>query len=357
MAMVTLPVNVSSAPDASFICFDGNSPMVNLALSIKIPVHDMIKALADFQRQHEEIQQKELPPVLPLPKAAEPAKLQHAHAAPPALPAPVSPGLATPAVSPHPLQQPPSEPNVPGMSPSAVVPPPQAKPPGPAPELTWDSEIAELQANHEEYVKLTKWKVSRNHKPNLILEDPTSLKDFVPEQLPLPPRPVRTLAKRAPVEPPAASPAEQGAGPTPAADGSSWLASSAPTGNGGGAKDLAADPTASSATAPVGAGGAPRSQDELREAYDGAAPLGDSRSPPPPPISAPPPPPPPGAADGSSAPFASTPASGNVGRPPGLPVPPPPPLPSPPAGAGGGAAPPGAAAAMSKDGKKECKQQ
>lgn len=348
----TLAVNLSC--NESFrICFDGNNlPVLSLPLNIKIPIHDLASALADFQKSAEAPEAPRPPPKAAEPRAAPlaaggaggataggaPPSAAAVGSKPPAAPPAPSAGAPPPPPGPEPPGGPPAA----GAAPASGEGRPGREVPGQH-KISWDSSIAEMQPNHDEYVDRTKWKkVNGGTRVMWLLTDESCLRDFKPQ----PVDPVERQAGR-----PRAAAAPQRRGPAaPAREGS---ATSTLSSSGCGVNEAEAGQASEGAPA---MGSAPdRSEDESGEELQPGSHPPPPAGPPPPPAAAGPagaPAPPPGA------------AAAGPGDAPAHP-PPPPGLPVPAAGsclAGGQPPAPGGRGQQPQGwsgsgGNKECKQQ
>mmetsp|Transcript_124559 Transcript_124559/g.387854 ORF Transcript_124559/g.387854 Transcript_124559/m.387854 type:complete len:361 (+) Transcript_124559:110-1192(+) len=217
----TLQITVSSH-DGIRIGVDGvnNLPYVNLALNLKIPIHELVSALADFQKP---VEAAEPPGLLnkPEPKHAAPPPQHAAGVEGPATAA--GGGGAAPqgavagsrpqfppqgAWAPHKVPQPSSEqagggpvPPAPGLAPAQS---PERLHGGTPQKPSWEgSSIADLQSSHKEYVERTKWTAAGAMKWLLTNEKP--LMGFKPKPLD-PPRLLRAPYGECQAAPAAAAP-------------------------------------------------------------------------------------------------------------------------------------------------------
>jgi len=202
---ITVPLQVTCDETNSNICFEklersngpDTHPVLNFGLKVKIRVDELLSALTDFQKSSE---------------IAEAAKIQQSMHEPKSLPNTTSghivpPGNGvkcpppamgvSPVAVPPPPPPPPAEVPTTGSVPSGAQPAVGAtrEPPQPPPiQITWDSDIADLQPLHQEYVERTRW--STCAEPGRILfllkdDGVKKLREFKPRPLE-PPRRVLT---------------------------------------------------------------------------------------------------------------------------------------------------------------------
>jgi len=346
----SLAVNVSCTEGFRIgVDSSSNIPHVNFALNIKIPIHDLVSALADFQKSSEVSEPPRRPANVPEPKQALPPHL----GGPPAVARMHPPPLPTTLVDPPPsqptsvswLQKPSTGPEQTGASPSPAPVGAAATPAadgragqgaGPR-KITWETSIEELQLGHREYVEKTRWTVNGRFKA-FILSDESCLRNFEPKPLD-PPR--RTWV------PNSERPAGQARAAPPAGGAPSPLGTSGAPGlltdmAGFSETDLA-DPSAAAAAAAARAWNAGEDWQAGAAPYSGQSPETGS-----------------GpdddddfAEEGTSLPAAVTPPEGGPPPPPGLPHP----TTGAAAAAGSLPAAAGRGSWLAKGSQKECKQQ
>mmetsp|Transcript_12698 Transcript_12698/g.28066 ORF Transcript_12698/g.28066 Transcript_12698/m.28066 type:complete len:359 (-) Transcript_12698:85-1161(-) len=216
MAMgVAIPLQVSCSAAGSHISYEGVSggdsgPSVNLALSLKLPIHQLVNALAEFQRacerqeQDREAKLKEVSAGAPMTPAAMPPGLSFAvQGASTAGGTPLAPAANLTMGSPMPTPPPPppvkevptatvaskaaSSPDAgAGLSATASA---TELPRAQLSHVTWDDCISALQPGHEAYVKRTKWKPEQARvQPSWRLVNETCLVDFKATALEPPPQ-------------------------------------------------------------------------------------------------------------------------------------------------------------------------
>ena len=165
MAGGTLALNVSCM-EGFRICLDDNKgfPVVNMALNVKIPIHDLLSALGDFAsaeappRPQKGAEAKPIaPPHYSGPAATPPPPPPPAPAAPAAAMATGSEGTRHNAQRAGHLQS--------DSKPASV---------------TWNHAIADLQPSHEEYVRKTQWKATSS---SWVLANERALLVFKPRTL------------------------------------------------------------------------------------------------------------------------------------------------------------------------------
>jgi len=134
--------------------------MLSMSLSIKIPIHDLVNALAELKGSYEDPKIQKTDAKF---AAFQPA-IVHANDMTSAALAPVQLS-AVPAGVPQP-QPTAVDPTIPAGTATAE----RSREPARR-TVTWDSEISELHPGHEEYVKRTKWKVNDSVRPHPVLDE------------------------------------------------------------------------------------------------------------------------------------------------------------------------------------------
>jgi len=193
-AAVTVPLHIRENSE-SRICFERNgtdnmpTPMINLGLSIKIPVQDLVNALLEFHKSEAIEGAKASPHEPPKPKTLSVAQLADRMNPTAAMQAYGMPHGNMPQGMPPP---PPPPPPPPAAAPIRnegwqAIPPPMPAFPNAASQrdlqdpVSWDTDISRLQPNHEEYVKRTRWKVAdQRGRQTWMLENESCLTTFVP---------------------------------------------------------------------------------------------------------------------------------------------------------------------------------
>lgn len=195
---VPLSLNINCEDVSSIkmeaVAGNGEQPMINMVLSlnIKIPVLELVGALADFQKKHEARS-------MAVGMATSAAESKAAHVGnqpgrvvpmappPPALAEGASPETGATANGGGPYAPMARAAPAPGLELQAAAPAPAPRapePPRPEVHATWDTEIAQLQANHDEYVKKVKWNYSAAANGGWTkLDDESCLINYVPVAL------------------------------------------------------------------------------------------------------------------------------------------------------------------------------